>query len=67
MKSMPSNIRAMMKDIGKVDHMEGMFCAFDKSKCITDEKGCTCMTCAIYKENNLDKAYYCLGGKAVKM
>ncbi|MBI2848378.1 MAG: DUF2769 domain-containing protein [Chloroflexi bacterium] len=67
MKNMPGNMANMMKDIGKVDHMEAMFCAFGKSKCITDEKGCICMTCALYKENNLDKAYYCLGGKAPKM
>lgn len=66
-KSMPSNIMAMMSDIGKKDHMEAMYCAFDKSKCIDEEKGCICMTCELFKEYNLDKAYYCLGGKAAKM
>ena len=67
MKSMPSNIMAMMGDIGKKDHMEAMYCAFDKSKCIDEEKGCICMTCELFKEYNLDKAYYCLGGKAATM
>lgn len=67
MKNMPSNMVAMMRDIGKVAQMEAMFCAFGNSKCITDEKGCICMTCALYKEYNLNKAYYCLGGKAPKM
>ena len=67
MKNMPSNMVNMMRDTGKLDHMEAMFCAFGKSKCIDEEKGCVCMTCALYKEYNLDKAYYCLGGKAAKM
>ena len=66
-RNMPGNIMAMMRDIGKVDHMEAMFCAFGDSRCITDEKGCICPTCAIYAENNLDKTYYCLGGKAAQM
>ncbi len=66
-KTMPVNIAAMMSDIGKVGHMEAMFCAFGNSKCISEEKGCICMTCALFKENNLDKAYYCLGGKQPKM
>lgn len=66
-RNMPGNIMAMMRDIGKVDHMEAMFCAFGDSKCIADEKGCICATCAVYTENNLDKMYYCLGGKPVQM
>ena len=42
-----------------------MFCAFGKSKCITEEKGCVCGSCAVHAENNLDKTYYCMmnGGK----
>jgi hypothetical protein len=64
---MPANAVNMMRDIGKVEHMEAMFCAFGNSKCITDEKGCICATCAVFKENNLDKAYYCLGGKPMTM
>ena len=55
MKNMPGNMAAMMSDIGKKDHMEGIFCAFGKSKCIDEEKGCICMTCAVFKENNLYK------------
>ncbi|MBI2849444.1 MAG: DUF2769 domain-containing protein [Chloroflexi bacterium] len=66
-KSIPSNMFAMMRDIGKLDHLEGMFCAFEKSICITEEKGCICMTCALYKQYDLDKAYYCLGGKTAQM
>ena len=67
MKNMPGNIVAMMSDIGKKDHMEAMYCAFDKSKCIDEEKGCICMTCDLFKQYDLDQAYYCLGGKTPKM
>ena len=60
MKSMPSNILAMMSDINKLDHMEGLFCAFDKSKCIVADKGCTCSNCALYTQYKLDKLRYCI-------
>ena len=52
MKSMPKNMMNMMsKDLSKVEHMEGMFCAFGESKCIKEEKGCICASCELYKEN----------------
>ena len=61
MKAMPKNVMSMMKgDISKVEHMEGLFCSFGKSKCITEEKGCICGDCEVYKENNLTNSYYCL-------
>lgn len=59
MKGIPANVSAMVKGLEKAEHMEGMFCAFDKSKCIEKEEGCICGSCPIYKENNLDKYYYC--------
>lgn len=69
-KSMPSNTAELLKgavkgDLSKTDHIEGVFCAFGKSNCITDEKGCACPECAVYKENKLTKVYYCLveGGR----
>lgn len=58
-KGVPANVSALVKGVKKADHMEGMFCAFNKSKCIETEQGCICTTCAIYKENNLTKGYYC--------
>jgi len=30
-----------------------------KSKIITEEKGCNCPTCPVYKEMNLKNGYYC--------
>jgi hypothetical protein len=65
-KAVPNGILEMLKkDISKVEHMEGMFCAFGKSNCITEDKGCICGTCDVHKENNLTNGYYCLvsGGK----
>lgn len=69
-KSIPSNTAELLKgafkgNISEIDHIEGMFCAFGKSNCITDEKGCVCPECEVYKENNLTETYYCLveGGK----
>jgi len=60
-KAMPSSIADMLKkDISKEEHMEMMFCAFGKSKCITEEKGCNCPDCEVHKENKLDKMYYCI-------
>jgi len=61
MKAMPKNMMEMMKsDISNVDHMEAMFCAFDKSNCIDEPKGCVCPDCQVHKDYNLDKMYYCL-------
>lgn len=60
-KSMPTNMMAMMKsDLSKVEHMEGMFCAFGKSTCINVGKGCICEDCDVYKENKLKGNYFCL-------
>jgi len=66
MKAMPKNIITMMKgNISEIDHFEGLYCAFEKSHCITVESGCICADCEIYKENNLGKVYFCTqtGGK----
>lgn len=66
MKAMPKNMMTMMRgNISELDHFEGLFCAFEKSKCITEEEGCICATCEVYKDNSLDKLYFCTqtGGK----
>jgi len=59
-KAIPEGISDMLKrDISEEKHMEMMFCAFEASKCIKEEKGCICTTCEVHTENNLDKTYYC--------
>ncbi|TFH03749.1 MAG: DUF2769 domain-containing protein [Methanosarcina sp.] len=50
----------MKLHISKIEHMEGLFCSFGKSKCITEEKGCICGDCEVYKGNHLTNSYYCL-------
>ena len=60
-KSMPANMMAMVSDVSTVDHMEGMFCAFGKSKCIDEKQGCICGNCEIFKEYDLKDGYFCMG------
>ena len=65
-KATPEHIAEMLKqDISNEKHIELMFCSFGKSKCIAEEKGCICTSCAVHKENGLEKMYYCLadGGR----
>jgi hypothetical protein len=66
MMSMPGNIILL---IGTMDddklHAETMFCAYEKSQCINEEKGCKCGSCEVFKEYELSKTYFCIenGGK----
>lgn len=65
LKEMPKNMVEIIKHhkhIDEIEHLEGFFCAFGKSKCITEEKECICGECPITKENNLTKGYYCTKG-----
>lgn len=59
-KSMPTNMLALVEGMDQVEHVEGMFCAYEKSNCIEVEKGCDCRDCQVFKENGLDKTYHCL-------
>ncbi len=65
MRNMPGNMMAMMGDLEKKEHVEAMYCAFEQSRCMDEEKGCICEECLVHKENGLDKAYYCMatGGR----
>ncbi|QRN86824.1 DUF2769 domain-containing protein [Clostridia bacterium] len=64
-KSMPGNAILMMSDMDKKLHAEAMYCAYEKSNCISEDKGCICSTCELYKEYGLTNGYYCTadGGK----
>lgn len=59
-KNMPKNIMGMMGDIREKDHFEGLYCAFEKSDCIKDRKGCICGSCAVSKESDLSRGYFCI-------
>lgn len=68
-KNYPVNFFKLVDGLDKVDHFEGMFCAFGKSNCINEDKGCRCMECEVFHENNLSREEYCLssnGKKAIK-
>jgi hypothetical protein len=58
-KSMPGNMILMMSDMDKI-HAETMFCAYEKSHCIDEEKGCLCATCELFKHYELGKGYFCI-------
>ncbi len=64
-KSMPSNTILMISDMDQKIHAETMFCAYEASHCIEEEKGCICGSCELFKEYELDKVYFCTaeGGK----
>lgn len=64
-KSMPETIVKMFEDLENVNHFEGMFCAFEKSKCIHEDKGCMCESCPVYTKYDLVREEYCLksGGR----
>lgn len=69
MKNMPENLLKMMENLKDVDHFEGMYCAFDKSHCIHEDRGCICEKCEVHKEYDLKREEYCLktGGIKEKM
>lgn len=61
---MTGNVILMMGNMEKI-HAEAMFCAYEQSHCIDEEKGCMCGNCENHKEYQLSKFYYCraTGGK----
>ena len=59
MKSMPGNMILMMGNMEDKIHAEAMFCAYEKSSCIDEEKGCICGQCELFKEHDLGKLYFC--------
>lgn len=63
LKEMPHDILEVVEhfsDVSKAGHIDCLFCAFGKSECITEEKGCKCGECEVFKEYELDSTYYCL-------
>ena len=54
-RSIPENLFKLAEDLEKVDHYEKMFCAFSKSECIKEDKGCICPECEIHKMYDLNR------------
>ncbi len=65
-KAIGQDVEKLVTGLGKAKHFEGMFCAFEKSECIHDHKGCKCKECEIEKEYGLERVYYCTGSETVE-
>ena len=59
-KSYPINMVKLIDGIENIEHYEKMFCAFGKSNCINEDKGCLCDSCKVFQENDLSREDYCL-------
>lgn len=59
-KNYPLNLLRIIDGIDNMEHFEAMFCAFGKSNCIHEDKGCLCENCEVFSENNLSKDEYCM-------
>ena len=59
-KNMPGNLFKLINDFENTDHFEGMYCAFEKSHCIEESKGCLCSECEIYHKYRLSHRDFCL-------
>jgi len=47
-------------DVSHLEHLEKMFCAFEKSNCIRENRGCLCEKCEVHKKYGLHNEDYCL-------
>lgn len=59
-RNYPVNLFKLMDDLDNIEHFEGMFCAFEKSNCIEEDKGCLCEECPVHAKYNLVREDYCL-------
>ncbi|MBQ7284712.1 MAG: DUF2769 domain-containing protein [Alphaproteobacteria bacterium] len=59
-KNYPIDAIKMFEDIDNLEHLERMFCAFEKSHCIEEDHGCLCETCPIYAKYDLVRDEYCM-------
>ena len=59
-KNYPANFAKMLGDLTETEHFEGMYCAFEKSHCIEEDKGCLCEECPIHAKYDLVREDYCI-------
>ncbi len=55
-----SDISFLGENISKHSHYEMMFCAFEKSNCIHENRGCLCVKCPVHQKYELNNEDYCL-------
>lgn len=59
-KNYLANLFRLAEGLDNIEHFEGMFCAFGKSNCIHEDKGCLCEQCSVFAENGLSREEYCM-------
>ena len=62
------NVPELTKDVEHIDdmqHLEMMFCAFEKSNCIHENRGCLCSDCPVHKRYALNNEDYCLNSGGI--
>lgn len=59
-KNYPINMIKALNNLDEVEHFEGMFCAFEKSHCIEEDRGCLCEECPIHAKYDLVREDYCI-------
>lgn len=59
-KNMPENIVHLIEGLENTDDFEALYCAYSKSRCITEDKGCRCEDCEVHKQYKLNRDEYCL-------
>lgn len=59
-KEMPHNMIDMLKGIENVEGLENLFCAYTKSRCIDEDKGCLCNVCRVHDRYDLEDGHYCI-------
>lgn len=59
-KEMPHNMLDMFKGIENIDGLENLFCAYTKSRCIEEDKGCLCNVCRVHDKYDLKDGHYCI-------
>ena len=60
LKNAPENFLKSLENLQNMQHYEKLYCAFEKSNCIYQDKGCVCSECEVYKNYNLQNHDYCL-------
>lgn len=60
-------LKAAVPDMAKVatgmenkEHFEALYCAYEPSSCINEERGCKCPDCEVEHDYKMHHEYYCL-------
>ncbi len=62
------NVPELTEEVAHIDdvqHLEMMFCAFEKSNCIHEHRGCLCPECPVHQKYALNNEDYCLNSGGI--